>query len=103
MAVRAEIDGHEYDLEVLASQYPTGDPRVVKNERGVFLEASDLENLCGVNTQRLVAAADRHLTKLNGFLLLFDSQYRRVRLSNRFERDGGSTMTYRTVSDTARA
>jgi hypothetical protein len=43
MSVRAELEGHQFDLEALTRHFGTGDPRVVANDAAVCLQASALE------------------------------------------------------------
>lgn len=102
MSVRAELDGHSFDLDTLARHFPTGDPHIVVTDEGTFLEATALDDMFD-DTGRLVNTANEHLARLNGWAVLADAGYQPVRLRNRFVRDGGPTHMHIVVGDEARA
>lgn len=102
MGVRAELDGHPFDLDTLARHFPTGDPHIVVTDESAFLEATALDDMLH-DTGRLVDTANEHLARLNGWVVLADAEYQPVRLRNRFVRDGGPTHMHIVVGDEARA
>lgn len=83
MTVRAELDGHEFDLAALARDFPTGDPRIVNDDGRTYLEATALDDVFNDGGQ-LVATASDLLARLNGHAMLDDAGYRPVKLLNRF-------------------
>lgn len=101
MGVRAELDGHPFDLDTLARHFPIGDSHVVVTDEGVFLEATVLDDMFD-DAGRLVDTANEHLARLNGWAVLADAGYQPVRLRNRFVRDGGPTHAHIVVGDEAR-
>lgn len=102
MTVRAELEGHGFDLAALARHFPSGDPHIVVTDEGTFLEATALDALFD-DARRLVDTTNEHLARLNGYAVLADAGYRHVRLRNRFVREGGSTHWHIAVNDEARA
>ncbi|GLW90155.1 hypothetical protein [Actinokineospora globicatena] len=100
MNIRAKLDGHELDLAALAHHFSTGDPRVVSDDEGTFIEASALETIGFDNSAGLVDTASHILAELNGAARLEDPGYRPVKLRNRFHRAPSDTHTL--TSDEAR-
>jgi hypothetical protein len=86
MTVRAALEGHQFDLDSLARHFSTGDPRVVVNEEGSFLESADFEGLID-DVGRLVEIAGMHLARLNGYAVIQDSGFEKVGLQHRFIRE----------------
>jgi hypothetical protein len=83
MTVRAELEGHPFDLDALAREFATGDPHIVVTDEGTFLETTALDALFD-DPGRLVNTANEHLARLNGYAILADA----VRLRSRFVRGG---------------
>jgi hypothetical protein len=98
VTVRAELDGHEFDLAVLARHFPTGDPRIVNDDGRTYLEATALDDVFNDGGQ-LVATASELLARLNGHAMLDDAGYRPVKLLNRFV--DGPADTHLVVGDQA--
>lgn len=61
---------------------PLGEPCVVVNDEGTFLAAT-LDDLF-TDAGRLGEAANEHLARLNGYAMLADAGYQKVRLRNKF-------------------
>lgn len=101
VTVFAELEGHSFDIDALARHFPSGEPRIVVIDEGTFLaaELDDLFNDAG----RLVEAATEHLDRLNGYAVLMDAGYRRVRLRNKFFRESNPAHVHVVVHDEARA
>jgi hypothetical protein len=87
MTVRAELEGHPFDLDALAREFPTDDTHVVVADEGTFIEATALDALFD-DAGRLVNTANEQLARLNGYAILADAGYQAVRLRNRFVRGG---------------
>lgn len=102
MTVRAELEGHPNDLEALARQYPSGDPRVVAQDGVTYLETTELDRHFGGAAGVMVEAASKALARLNGFLKIADPHYSLARLRNRFERAGNSE-SFQAIGDDAHA
>ena len=60
MTVLAELDGHPFDLDALARHFPTGNPRIVVSEEGIFLVTDDLDHAFS-EAGRMVEIANEHL------------------------------------------
>ena len=100
MPVKAQLDGHDFDLERLAELFPHGDPKVVKADEGFFLEATALDGLFH-EASRMREVATLILAQFNGVARLRDAGFRRVRLLNRYVNDSGSVHTMIDVGDEA--
>jgi hypothetical protein len=101
MTVLAELVGHLFDLDALARQFPTGDPRVVVDGDGTFLATDDLDEVF-TQAGRMVKIANEHLARLNGWATLADASYRPVRLGSQFHREPAAGVKHVLVSDEAR-
>jgi hypothetical protein len=72
MTVRAELEGHPFDLDALAREFATGDPHIVVTDEGTFLETTALDALFD-DPGRLVDTANEHLARLNGYAILAEA------------------------------
>jgi len=105
MAVRALIDGHQFDLQALTELFPKGDPRVIQddNEDGqYFLEAAELDALF-TDPGAMHGAAIAVLAQLVGAARLDDDSFYPVRVVGRYDRHrpAGGTETTIQVTDSA--
>jgi hypothetical protein len=105
VTVRASLEGHEFDLQMLAELFPEGDPRVVKDSEGVYhLESSDLEKYFG-DGGRILDAAEQILGPLLAAARLEHADFQDVSLASRFDRPKADGTTERSshVTDSATA
>lgn len=102
VTVRAALEGHPFDLDALVRHFPAGDPCIVVTEEGTFLETSALDDVFN-DGGRLVSIANEQLARLNGYAVLADVSYQRVRLRNKFVRTGGPTQVHLLVQEEAQA
>ena len=86
MNIHAVLDGHEFDLAVLAERFPTGDPKVIRSDDWTVLESKMLDAVDFTDSARLVEVASSVLARLNGSTVLDTPGYRPVKLRNRFHR-----------------
>lgn len=102
MTVWAELDGHPFDLQALARNFPTGDPRVVQDDEGITFMVTDTLDDVLCDGTRVVEAADDQLVLLNGYATLVDPGYRPARLNRKFHREAEPDVRHLFGGDEAR-
>jgi hypothetical protein len=94
VTVRAELEGHELDLAALARDFPSGDTKIVVDDR-TYLETTVLDDLFDdagrlIDGRHLIQSVADLLARINGLSMLEDARYRPVRLRNRFVVEKGT-------------
>lgn len=77
---RVALSGHIFDLETLHEQFPSGDPRVVRDGDRFFLESADLDVLAP-NHVEVLERAKSLLPPMNGAAQLADPKHQAVAAS----------------------
>jgi hypothetical protein len=81
--VKAWLEGHQLDLEILTEMLPTGDTRVIKTDSGYYQTAAEIDDRpTGVPFYEV---APRVLQRVNRLARVLDTGFRPVRLSGRYQ------------------
>jgi lauroyl/myristoyl acyltransferase len=79
VSIKAELKGHEFDLDALVHLFPSGSIRVVRENGVYYLLADDIDNRPqGVPFYEV---APETLKTVNGLARVTDSAYQPVELS----------------------
>ena len=92
MAIKARLEGHSFDLDVLAELFREGDPHVSTDGEGYYLTSSKFEGLMQ-DGGKLYEAASSLLRQANGVARVRSPGFRPVRLTGRFTDDTGASHT----------
>jgi len=88
MECQVGLKGHQFDLQDLADAFSSGDPRVVQEDGGYFLVATEFVSF-GDDHTGLLTRAREILAQMDGSALLANGQHHPVKVAGSIRDQGG--------------